>query len=115
MIKNINVSLYKDNRRELDFNNIKALSVNDTLSFIVDEIKTSINDNYFIRENDEFKFELDILNKTASYLLKENNNLFDIDVEEVIITKEDNTIIIEYKISSDENNIKIIIEENKNE
>lgn len=115
MIKNINVSLYKNNRREMNYNNIKAIHRDNSYSFIMDEIKMFINNDLLTRENNEFKFRLDIANKTASYLLKEKNMLFDIEVEKVIITNEDNKIILEYKISSDEEEFKIIIEENKNE
>ena len=115
MRKNINVSLYKNNRREINYNNINAISKEDSYSFIMDKIKMFISDDLLTRENEEFEFRLDMKNKTASYLLKEKNMLFDIEVEKINIQKDNNTIIIEYKISSDEEEFKIKIEENKNE
>ena len=115
MIKYINFTLYKDNRREQDHKNIKAVYNDNSYSFLLDKVKTKLNDNNFSRENEEFLFNIDLINKTASYLLKEKNTTFDIEVEDLILSRESDRIVLEYKISSDEEKFKIILEENKNE
>ena len=63
-----------------------------------------------IREIKE-EFNLDIEERKATYLLKEKNMSFDIDVEKIEYKKENNKIVLEYKISSDEETFKIEINE----
>ena len=110
MIKLVNIMLYKDNKLEQKYLKIKTLFNNDSYIFHIDDIKTSINKNFFKRENNEFLFKLNIESKEASYFLKENNINLDIDVEKVLYIEENNTIILEYKISSDDSVFKIVIE-----
>lgn len=107
MKRPITLNLYKERRLEMSYKDINALVNNSTYSFIIDGIKTTLNDEEFTRENNEFKFNLDIKNKKATYLLKEQNTLFDIDVEKIDFKKVNNNIILEYKISSDESELKI--------
>lgn len=107
MKRPITLNLYKEHRLEMSYVDINALVNNSTYSFIVEGIKTTLNNEEFTRENNEFKFYLGIKNKKATYLLKEQNTLFDIDVEKINFKKENNNIILEYKISSDENEFKI--------
>ena len=115
MIKYINLKLYKNERREKEHNNVKAVYNNNSYLFNIDDVKTKLNDNYFTRETEEYEFILDLINKTASYTLKEKNMSFDIEVEKIIYDRKDETTTLEYKISSDEETFKLIIEENKNE
>lgn len=109
MKKVISLKLYKDNNLENEYQDIKTL-YNKSYIFVIDNIKTIIDEEKFIRENDEFKFHLDIKNKQATYLLKEQKMLFDIKVEKISYKNENDIIILEYRISSDESNIKIKIE-----
>lgn len=109
MKKQITLRLYKNNKLENEYQNIKCL-YNNSYIFVIDMVKTTIDETKFIRENDEFKFYLDIKNKQATYLLKEQNMLFDIEVEKISYKNENDIIILEYRISSDESNIKIKIE-----
>ena len=115
MIKYINLTLFKNNRREQEHKNIKAVYNNESYSFLTDKVKTHLNDTSFTRENEDFLFNLDLINKTASYLLKEKKSTFDIEVEYINYLKEENIITLEYKIASDDEAFKIILEENKNE
>ena len=115
MIKYINLTLYKNERREKEHKNIKAVCNDNSYLFTLDEVKTHLNNNYFTRETEEYEFILDLINKTASYTLKEKNMSFDIEVEKINIDKQDNITTLEYKISSDDETFKLIIEENKNE
>lgn len=107
MKKLINFNLYKERRLEKEYTCIKAIVNNDSYLFKLDDVKTTLNSEYFTRENDEFKFTLNIKEKEATYLLKEQNMLFDIDVEKISFKCEKNNIILEYKLSSDEDNFKI--------
>lgn len=107
MKRPITLNLYKERRLEISYKDINALVNNSTYSFVIEGIKTTLNSEEFTRENNEFKFNLDIKNKKATYLLKEQNTLFDIDVEKINLKKENNNIILEYKISSDESELKI--------
>ena len=115
MIKYINLTLFKNNRREQEHKNIKAVYNNESYSFLTDKVKTKLNDKSFTRENEEFLFDMDLINQTASYLLKEKKSTFNIEVEYIKYEKNDNIITLEYKISSDDEIFKIILEENKNE
>ncbi len=105
----LNIKLYKDKKIEKEYKNIKALLNNKKYTFKLDNIKTSISDRMFTRENDEFKFTLDILKKEATYYLKEKNILFDIEVLNLSSKNEDNNIILEYRLSSDDASFKIVI------
>lgn len=107
MKRPITLNLYKERRLVANYENIYALVNDFTYSFILDGIKTTINRESFIRENNEFKFHLSIKDKQATYLFKEQNTLFDIDVEKINLKKDKNTIILEYKISSDEEEFKL--------
>jgi len=109
MQKNINIRLYKNNKLHQEYNNIKSIS-NNKLHFIIDNVHTSISDSIFQRENEEYLFRIDLNKKIATYLLKSSNINYDIKVEESIINRRDNQIIIEYKIETEEDKIKIIIE-----
>lgn len=110
MVVNINLKLFKDNRKELEYQNINALKTNNFLSFFIDDVKTTINTNFFIRENNEYKFLLDIKNKKCTYLFKEKNMEFDIFVEKVKFFESSKQLTLFYKIESDESETKIKIE-----
>lgn len=111
MKKIITLNLYKKYRLENEYKNIKTIEKDDEYIFSLDGVKTIIGENRFIRENNEFKFVLDIKERNCTYYLKEKNMFFDIEVERVMYKKEKNNIILEYKISSDEEIFKIEINE----
>ncbi len=110
MKKLLNLRLYKAKKIENEYLNIKSLYTNDTYTFKIDGVKTSINKKMFIRENNEFKFSLNLITKEGLYLLKENDMLFDIEVLKLSSKFTDNNIILEYRLSSDEDIIKIEID-----
>lgn len=111
MKKIINISLYKNKRLELEENNIAALYNDKKYTFIMNDVKTSISQDYFTRETQEYLFTLDIQNKKCSYLLKEKNMTFDIEVEKAIYERRRRTTKLVYKISSDEEEFEVKIEE----
>ncbi len=110
MKKLLNLRLYKAKKIENEYLNIKALYNNNTYTFKIDGIKTIISDKIFTRENNEFKFTLDLINKEGLYLLKESDILFDIDVLKLSFKFTERNIILEYRLSSDEDDIKVEIE-----
>ena len=113
MIKIINIELHKNNKLDKKYSKIKSIHHDDTYICTPFDAKTSLNENIFTRETKDYKFELNINKKVASYFLKEKNILFDIEVEKALYTKEKNNIILEYKIDSEEQPIKIVVIESK--
>ena len=99
--------LYKNEKLLKKYENINIISKDNRHSLIIDDTKTIISKDNIIRENNEYRFELDITNKKATYLLKDKNAMFDIDVERISYNNEKNITIIDYKISSDNENTKI--------
>ena len=111
MKKVINITLYKNTRLELEAKEIAAFCSDNKYTFFIDNVKTELSNSVFIRENNEYLFELDIKNEKCTYLLKPNNITFDIDVEKISYEENGNEIRLTYKITSDEEEIRIILEE----
>ena len=109
MIKKYNIYLYKDNKLEKSYKNIKGIHKEKAISLILDEIKTIIKENEVIRENDEFKFNIDLIAKTSNYLLKQTNIIYDIEVIDSNIIRKEKEIIIKYRIETNEEEIQIRI------
>ncbi len=109
MIKKYNIYLYKDNKLEKSYKNIKGINKEKEISLILDEIKTIIKENELIRENNEFKFNIDLIAKTSNYLLKQTNIIYDIEVIDANIIKKEKEIIIKYRIETNEEEIQIRI------
>ncbi len=109
MIKKYNIYLYKDNELEKSYKNIKGINKEKEISLILDEIKTIIKENELIRENDEFKFNIDLIAKTSNYLLKQTNIIYDIEVIDSNIIRKEKEIIIKYRIETNEEEIQIRI------
>lgn len=114
MIKIINLTLYKNEKIVNIYNDIKSLYNDNTHIFNIENAKTTLSNNIFKRETNEYSFILDIINKEATYFLKDKNMTFNVDVEKVLYSEEKNNIILEYKISSDEETFKILIESSDN-
>ncbi len=111
MKKIITLNLFKERRLENEYKGIKAIEKDGEYIFTLDGTKTVFGPTRFTRETEEYKFNLDIKERKSTYILKERNMSFDIDVEKIEYKKEKNTIILEYKISSDEETFKIEINE----
>lgn len=111
MKKIVNIDLYKKKRLEKRYEKVVAIINEDSYKFIIEDITTVINNRYFTRENKEYKFRIDFINKESSLYLKENNQLFDIELENYKYERKGNILELEYKISSDEDPFRIIITE----
>lgn len=104
------VLLFKNDILNKIFNNV--INNIDSYTLIDDDVKMEISiipDVIIIRENDEYLFKLDILNKTCTYRLKEYNLVYDIKVLNSNYINNGNEIIIEYSLETDEDLTKVII------
>ena len=110
----LNLKLYGNNDIIFSAENISYTLDNYELKFAIKEekysIKISLNNNIFIKENDESIFTLDISNKECNYLLKEINKSFDINVLDSLFIEENNIIKITYELESNEQKNIIEIE-----
>ncbi len=88
--------------------------IDNIISFKIEDMLNTIdiNKEFFIRENDEYKFFLDFLNKSCILTLKKENYSLDINVDKCNFEVFDNKIIIDYYIETDECNNNLIIEWN---
>ncbi len=109
MKKIITLNLFKERQLENNYKDIKTIEKDGEYIFSLDGVKTILSNTRFIRETEEYKFSLDIKERKCTYLLKAQNMQFDIEVEKVMYKNENNIIILEYKISSDEETFKIEI------
>ncbi len=107
MKKLITLNLFKERRLQEEYKDIKAIEKDGEYIFSLDGVKSIIGSTRFIRETDDYKFTLDIKERKCLYFLKSQNMSFDIEVEKVMYKNENNIIILEYKISSDEEEFKI--------
>ena len=106
----INIRLSNGKEELISYNKIPCIIKDDKISFIIDDTKTSISNKEFKREDKEHLFHLDIENKLSTYTLKEHNYTVDIDVEKISYKNNNNNIELIYKISSNEDELKIDIE-----
>lgn len=110
----LNLKLYGNNTIIFNAENVNYIFDNSELNFSINKekynIKTSLNNNIFIKENDESIFTLDISNKECNYLLKEINKSFDINVLDSLFIEENNLIKITYELESNEQKNIIEIE-----
>ena len=107
-IKNsLNMKLYKNNNLVLDKNNIAYSNNSDKILFEIDKYPHYLiinNDGItFQRETEDYLFYLEINNNNkCSITLKKEQATFPINVEEAIISKEDNKLTINYQLESDD-------------
>ena len=81
---------------------IKYKEDNDTFNLI------NLEEDYYLRENNEFVFKIDFKNNLFSYTLKENNITIE-DKVECQITKNDRIINLKYRLDDEEKEIIIQI------
>ena len=119
MFNNIDIELYKDNDLVKKTTNIQVTKLNDKNAFMFeDEVLTKLdyNDNYLelIRESDEYQFSLRIgVSPNCSYILKNEDMVFNIKCDYSTYKITDRTIEITYKIETDDKENKVIILKNK--
>ena len=111
MKKIININLYKDDRLQEEYKDILAIVDKESYKFKLNDVTTVISNRYFQRENEEYKFKLDFMNNEASFYLKTHKQLIPVKVEELSYNRNEKDLTVIYKIETDEERFKIIIEE----
>jgi len=113
----VNLKFKKNEEIILDFRNKKAELENNILTIIIENYQyiVDLNNQLFIRENEEFYFKMDIKNKKAIYNLKELDKIFDIKVKYSELKNKNNLYNIKYKLETEEsiNHLLIKILEQK--
>lgn len=110
MNHNITISTYEENNL-LFKENTTCLLEDDYLTYHTDNdtIKINLEKFKFIKENNDTILKIN--ENICTLTLKELNNSLDIPLEHINYKNEDNKHIeIEYKLTSQEKNLKIIIE-----
>ena len=110
MKKSINIILYEKNKIIKKYNNIKAIIQDNKIIFNTDNVKNILSDKSYTRESEEYIFYIDIIGKESTLTLKDRNSIFHIEVTKADYIKLDNTITLDYKIESNEEELKIVIE-----
>lgn len=85
---------------------------NNILSFKIEDMSHTIDleTSEFTRENEEYSFYLNILDKKSELLLKKENYLLQVKVTYANILRNQKVIEISYLIETNDNPTKIIIE-----
>lgn len=110
MVTKMNLKLYKDNLLEQEHKDINCMYQNNNVSFLLNDCKMILNKHIFLRENNDFKFNINLNTKTCTILLKEQGKEFDIPIEQVSFSQQDKNMILAYKTASDDKSTKIVIE-----
>ena len=110
--KNFTFTFFKNDDKIIEKNYNGINSVNNRFKFMLFECETVIDfEKYiFTRENEEYIFILNMLNKTCHIKLKTENVIIPIQVDYCDVIKEKNRYIIDYSIESEDAHIKMIID-----
>ena len=113
-MSSVNMKLYKDNDIFYSLENIESSFEDNILKFNAENTDNEFNLNdygcIFTRENDEFRFILNLIDETSTFLLKETDTLLDVKVERCNFKRKNDEIIIEYQLETDDALNKIHIE-----
>jgi hypothetical protein len=109
MKKFLNIKLYKDDVLTNEYKHVNSY-YNENVTFTTDNIHSKITDTSFIRENEGYKFNINLIKKTAYFLLKEKDVKLIIKVFESSIKRTKNKIEIMYRTETEEPTTRIIIE-----
>lgn len=104
----INFKLEKNKEILINENNINCILQNNKLTFIIDGIKYSYDNNIFTKETKEESISLDLINNNCLITLKKENLHLNLNIEVIENKKQDNIISIKYKIETEENILNII-------
>ena len=106
--RKINWQLYSNDKKIIDYKNIECALEKDKLIIFKENLTTNtidIQNKKYLRENNDFLFEIDFLNKSFKYVLKENNLTFQDNLEYCTFINKDK-ITMQYTL---DNEIKKII------
>lgn len=108
-MKYIDVKLYNSNKLINNYEMLPCIIKDDRILFTLDNIKTTISNETFEREDDNYHFILNHKDRTCIYKLKAINQTYDIEVERLTINRTKEIIELQYKINSNDEEIKILI------
>ena len=107
-MKKINFKLTKNKNIIINEKNINCIDNNNKLSFIIEGIKYSYQNNVFIKETKEEILELDFNKEICKITLKEYNNFINIKLDVINTMNNDKITKVEYKIETEEDVVNII-------
>lgn len=107
-MKSINFKLEKNNETIIDKKNINCIENFNKITFVIDDIKYSYDNNIFNKETDEDIVSLDLKNNICKITLKPQNMSLNLNINVIENKKIDNIISIKYKIETEENIVNII-------
>lgn len=107
----LSLKLSKNESEILKIDNLSYRIKKNDILFTHDNITYTVRisniNALFVRENNEFKFVLDIMNNKCFYKLKETNTLLEIKVLQSSSKIDENNFIIEYELETEEGQNKI--------
>ena len=107
-MKLINFKLEKNEETIIEKNNINCIERLNKITFVIDGIKYSYDNNIFIKETEEDIVSLDLKNNICKITLKPQNMSLNLNINVIENKKIDNIISIKYKIETEENIVNII-------
>ena len=107
-MKKINFNLIKNNEIIIDEKSLNSIQNNNKISFIIDGIKYSYQNNIFTKETKEEVIELDFKEEICKITLKEYNNFLNLKLDVINIKDNDKITKVEYKIETEEDVVNII-------
>ena len=107
-MKLINFKLEKNNETIIEEKNIKSIESFNKITFVINGIKYSYDNNIFNKETDEDIVSLDLKNNICKITLKPQNMSLNLNINVIENKKIDNIISIKYKIETEENIVNII-------
>ena len=107
-MKLINFKLEKNEETIIDKKNINCIENFNKITFVIDDIKYSYDNNIFNKETDEDIVSLDLKNNICKITLKPQNMSLNLNINVIENKKIDNIISIKYKIETEENIVNIL-------
>jgi len=107
-MKKINFKLTKNNNVIINEKNLNSIDNNNKLSFVIEGIKYSYQNNIFTKETKEDLIELDFNKELCKITLKEYNNFINLKLDVINIIDNDKITKVEYKIETEEEVVNII-------
>lgn len=104
----INFKLEKNEEIVIKKNNINCIDQPNKITFVIDGIKYSYDNNNFIKETKEEIILLDFKKNICKITLKSHNISLNLNINVIKNKKIDNIISIKYKIETEQNILNII-------
>lgn len=107
-MKLINFKLQKNEEIIINKTNINCIDQHNKITFVIDGIKYSYNNNVFTKSTKEDIITLNLKNNTSKITLKPQNINLNLNIFVIENKKTDNIISIKYKIETEKNIINTI-------